>query len=341
METESLNLEIVGVFSILSILCFEFHSLPLFRFIMLRQTETKVSDSVVLPPFVISLPHETPVNQLIQHFIKYIREIEFYKQLDRIDIVLDLPVELKSDSKETIGYGYEYIIQDPNNEERFYGMKSAIVTDEWYAQNSLLLSDLPSFVKEQGFSFTLECHPKQTALTPHLLFVKLKTGKTITIFCDLKTWTIKDVKNAIALKTGTHVSCFPRLIFAGSKLEDHKLLSEYNIQKESTLHDVLNLRGGMYDISSGRSDFISINPRHFNYATSALKVHLHDNDVVSIPCNPYIQVDRLLTYLMLFVNPKKHVGTLSKQTKLNLLNDQDNLTPNAIYYLKKSINNVR
>lgn len=88
------------------------------------------------------------------------------------------------------------------------------------------------------------------------VFVKTLTGKTITLDITPNE-TILKVKKKIQDKEGIPVDQ-QKIVYAGMTLEDEDQIFEYGIQRESTLHLVLRLRGGgggkaFVDVSNEKS----------------------------------------------------------------------------------------
>lgn len=72
----------------------------------------------------------------------------------------------------------------------------------------------------------------------HELYIKTLTGSTITLKGVSLDSTIQNLKYEIYNIEGIPPD-IQRIIFAGKQLEDGRILSDYNIQNESTLHLVL------------------------------------------------------------------------------------------------------
>ena len=114
-------------------------------------------------------------------------------------------------------------------------------------ENDKCLSD---YNIEWGSTLDLRFKPKKSFFGQ--IFVKTLTSRTMSFDVDSSN-KVSKLKEQIALAEGIP-SDQQRLVYCGEQLEDERTLADYNVQKETTIHLILRLRGGMFHEASGYND---------------------------------------------------------------------------------------
>lgn len=141
------------------------------------------------------------------------------------------------------------------------------------------------------------------------IFIKGLTGKIITLDVESSD-TIKNIKQKIENKENVKYDQLDklRLIFGGKQLESDKDLSYYNIQRASTLHMMLSLRGGgqrIYILSlNNKWDVVGVytNIRQVHQAVNKLELISLDNiflQEIRMNEDPKINIGKECKYMLI------------------------------------------
>ena len=187
--------------------------------------------------------YDTTYRDVLSQFKDIIKNDEKYLNLNQIAVYY-------LDDDETICV-LDDIIPFKNNKADILLSKRYFSNDNTYVfqPQSLLKYESCEIIEEEYLKIK-ELEDKNNKGPNMQMFCKTLSGETITI--DISPYNcVELLKYKIMMQTKIPTQD-QRLIYAGKQLEDDRQLYCYNMQKESTVHLVLRLRGAMYNETSGR-----------------------------------------------------------------------------------------